>query len=652
MRTSITLLMVSTILLLACSASAQVASALIEQGQPLPGSVNDLIGTISGPAVNHGAGGYAFNLNTVVSPVTTSRAWGTITGGLGDNIRAEGIFGIYEQNSWESFFGFGGDGQVSYSPSCTNLDTGTSGLDGVWLDDLPIAVEEEVYPHLDGWFWSFGSRPGVTQDGIPYFVGGITDVQGGSTQNRGLFYGLDAAPLLLGGDFIGGVADPVTSGSGGISFDYRVSGYGTHWIGEVGTDSPSAMNRHVVIDGTVLQIDGSNVTEGTPVPAAAGGLPGENWKNFDYMGISEDGQYLFTGDTDGDTATDEFVVLNGMIVLREGDVIDGWTLTGAAENAYMNADGDYVVVWDVETLEGDIEALIFNGMVLLVEGDQVDTDMDGILDDAFLTSFTGLASLVLSNRDGGVANVYFTADVETGAPGPASMEPDEIELSLTAEELEALGYDEPVTISNPNRAEVEMGFWMATDVVVPTYLALFDVTSGSGSVTLNWQTAHADDASFEVIARAGSQQWTVEVIDAGNGVFSALDHPAGISGEVTYELYYRPVDYPQGVLLGSKTVTLETPTAGVRLTGAHPNPFNPQTQVTFAVDRGQSVRLSIYDMNGHLVQVLTDTHYDAGTHQVAWTGINAQGQRVPSGNYFARLVAEDGTQTSKLMLVK
>jgi len=38
---------------------------------------------------------------------------------------------------------------------------GTS-LDGVWLDDTWVNMEEEVYPWAPGFWWSFGSRPGTT----------------------------------------------------------------------------------------------------------------------------------------------------------------------------------------------------------------------------------------------------------------------------------------------------------------------------------------------------------------------------------------------------------------------------------------------------------------------------------------------------------
>ena len=52
------------------------------------------------------------------------------------------------------------------------------------LDQSPVAeqilVEEDPVAAFPGQLSTFNSRPGITADGIPYWVGGITDTQGGS----------------------------------------------------------------------------------------------------------------------------------------------------------------------------------------------------------------------------------------------------------------------------------------------------------------------------------------------------------------------------------------------------------------------------------------------------------------------------------------
>ena len=158
--------------------------------------------------------------------------------------------------------------------------------------------------------------------------------------------------------------------------------------------------------------------EDDPVPESIGGLPGEVWDNFDFTGITEAGDYFFTGDTnDVDTSLDEIMVVNGVIARREGDVIDGEVVSGSIEGAYMNEQGDCAYIWDIQ--DNSLEALFFNGELLLKEGDAVDIDGDGVIDpDTAITSFTGISTLSCSDRDAeGMVNIYFTADVDIEATG-------------------------------------------------------------------------------------------------------------------------------------------------------------------------------------------------------------------------------------------
>ena len=80
-----------------------------------------------------------------------------------------------------------------------------------------------------------------------------------------------------------------------------------------------------------------------------------------------------------------------------------------------------------------------------------------------------------------------------------------------------------------------------------------------------------------------------------------------------------------------------------------PNPFNPSTQISFAIDKAQTVDLNVYDIAGRLVQQLVQNRpFNAGIHSINW---NAQG--LPSGTYVYSLAFEDGTVlTEKAILLK
>ncbi len=629
----------------AAGALAEDPVALIGEGAYADGlPVGAVVGSINNSDAN-GAGGWGFSGTYSVGGNTLSMVWGNYAGGMGSLIREEGYFAPYTQTSFESFWGMGLNA-VSYSPS-SNLDGGSTGLDGVWLDDTPVAVEEMVYPHMPGYWFSFGSRPACTEDGIPYFVGGITDTQGGSTQMRGLFYGFDVQKVMMTGDLLPNMPAALY-GTSAISFDYRMSAYGTHHIAEVviATGSTST-DGAMVMDAEGLMIGGTLVQEGTPVPASAGAIDGENWDNFDFCSVTETGSYMFTGDTDGDTGKDEFLLIDGVIVLREGESIGDFELSGSIEGAYMNEAGDWAAIWDVNRPTGEnVECLIYNGNIVLMEGDIIDTDGDGVPDpSSVVDNFTGTSSLVVAEpAEDGSVTLYFTADVDIADRGG-------INGSTVLAADEALGLDDDVVIEESSRAVVEVGYGLTIGGSVPTMLGGMDIMALDTGVQLNWRLHDADENTQVVLrARAGDRTWEVPCTAGDAGRFSAIDRGA-FGGEVTYTLYLIGANGDEQ-MLGEQVFEMDTPASKLVLDGAYPNPFNPETKILFRVGDPQRLEVAIYDVAGNLVNKLASEVYGVGVHEVTWNGCDRSGASVPSGTYFARVMGADEVQTSKLLLVK
>lgn len=447
--------------LLAGTAAAYVASALVVEGLSLPGGpVGQTVSAISNSAVNH-AGGYAFTVNSTDGVVTLSHVWGAAAGGPGDPLFSEGTYGDYEQTSFESFFGISDAGEAAYSPLCNDLVGGGTGLDAVWLDAGVQMIEAAVYPNAAGYFWSFGSRPGATADGRAYWQGGFTNVQGGATQLRGLYIGPSATPLFVSGDVVSGVGLAV--GANGFDFDYRVSALGSHWLSPLLLETGSTTNdQHLVMDGAAVTAGGAYVVEGGTVPEAIGGLPGELWSAFDLCGVTEAGDWMVTGDTNAAIDVDEFVMVNGEIVLREGDSAGGYVIAGAIEGAYLNEDGDWAVIWDIVVDAVNVEALILNGDLLLREGEAVDLDGDGLAEPtSLLTDFTGISALTLSDRDAeGRVRLYFTADVAV-PDAPRSLSVEILPADLAVAGLEAL----PAAREVSDRLVIEGGFGLEASTI-------------------------------------------------------------------------------------------------------------------------------------------------------------------------------------------
>jgi hypothetical protein len=96
---------------------------------------------------------------------------------------------------------------------------------------------------------------------------------------------------------------------------------------------------------------------------------------------------------------------------------------------------------------------------------------------------------------------------------------------------------------------------------------------------------------------------------------------------------------------------VEVPT-GLQLDPVHPNPFNPQTTITFALNRPQHAEVAVYDLMGKQIAVLADHAFDAGTHHVVWNGRDAAGHAVTSGTYLVRLATDSGVEARKVMLLR
>jgi hypothetical protein len=79
----------------------------------------------------------------------------------------------------------------------------------------------------------------------------------------------------------------------------------------------------------------------------------------------------------------------------------------------------------------------------------------------------------------------------------------------------------------------------------------------------------------------------------------------------------------------------------------HPNPFNPTTTISYAVDQPGPVSLRIYDVTGRLVDVVMEDRF----HQPQRYAISYHAQ-IPSGVYFLRMETPSGALTRKMVLLK
>ncbi|HYE96934.1 MAG TPA: T9SS type A sorting domain-containing protein, partial [Rubricoccaceae bacterium] len=159
-----------------------------------------------------------------------------------------------------------------------------------------------------------------------------------------------------------------------------------------------------------------------------------------------------------------------------------------------------------------------------------------------------------------------------------------------------------------------------------------------------------NNAGFEVQMLRGDA-WTVLAFVEGHGTTTEANTYAYtaqglLPGRHAFRL--RQVDYDgQSALYGPVEADVETPGTHL-LTGAYPNPFNPQTRFELSVAREQRVTIALFDVLGREVVRLHDGVLAADrAHTFA-----IDGRGLPSGLYVYRATGETFTEAGRVTLVK
>ena len=90
----------------------------------------------------------------------------------------------------------------------------------------------------------------------------------------------------------------------------------------------------------------------------------------------------------------------------------------------------------------------------------------------------------------------------------------------------------------------------------------------------------------------------------------------------------------------------------VKLSQNVPNPFNPKTDIAFAITQSGPVSLKVYDVAGRLLSVLVDEILEAGEHASTWNGRDMEGRPQSSGVYFYQLQAEGKVMAKRMVILK
>jgi hypothetical protein len=206
------------------------------------------------------------------------------------------------------------------------------------------------------------------------------------------------------------------------------------------------------------------------------------------------------------------------------------------------------------------------------------------------------------------------------------------------------------------------------------YGALF-VRTSSGKVYSYDTAMHAEYPIFDFLAKAGD---TISVVNneryialgnmrffrsiplgTGEGYTYTLRDSIGVTevsstvNPCTWKLTGASIQGKQ-VVLSAVSIALPDRSGALELFEPYPNPFNPETKISFQLSAVSQTTLTILDVIGREVALLVNEVKGPGTYAVQWDA-----SHVSSGIYFAKLQTvpagrqgSGGTLIKKMMLLK
>ena len=88
------------------------------------------------------------------------------------------------------------------------------------------------------------------------------------------------------------------------------------------------------------------------------------------------------------------------------------------------------------------------------------------------------------------------------------------------------------------------------------------------------------------------------------------------------------------------------------IAGNYPNPFNPQTHISYQVAEKSYIEISIYNSVGQKIKDLIYEEKDIGSYNVMWDGMDNYGNNVSSGIYLCRMKVDNKIFNRKMLLLR
>jgi len=200
------------------------------------------------------------------------------------------------------------------------------------------------------------------------------------------------------------------------------------------------------------------------------------------------------------------------------------------------------------------------------------------------------------------------------------------------------------------------------DIILPVTLSSFTASYSNSTPTIYWVTeSESDNLGWNVYRANSSNLGQASILNLniipGNGTTT---EPSYYSFVDEYEIQENFIYWYwlESIAISSETemfgpIALTIPLDNnyipeipivTELHTNFPNPFNPNTSISFDIKEGENGVLTIYNIKGQLIE---KQMMNAGEHTFEWDG-TAYG----SGVYFYKLETDSYTETKKMLMLK
>jgi hypothetical protein len=155
------------------------------------------------------------------------------------------------------------------------------------------------------------------------------------------------------------------------------------------------------------------------------------------------------------------------------------------------------------------------------------------------------------------------------------------------------------------------------------------------------------DCSSEVLLSA--EMRTVHDLTMGDGM-RPVAFESSQSGVVSRDVDAGAFSGPAALAEpDEKTAVKKEPATNL---GATPNPFSPQTTISYAVQEQTVVDLGVFNILGQRIRTLFAGDRSPGEYGETWDGRDDLGREMPPGVYYARITQGADTESKRIVLVR